>query len=40
VTSGTITDPNYITDMNGLINHLVRKNDLTLKYDYLRRLKK
>lgn len=34
------TDEEYILQMNALINSLIQQNDLTLKYDYLRRLKK
>ena len=30
-------DSQYISDMNGKINNIIRKNDLTLKYDYFGR---
>lgn len=40
VTRGENVDPNYVTDMNGLINRLIQQNDLTQKYDYFRKLKK
>lgn len=40
VTNGATVDEKKLEEMNSLINDLVRKNDMTLKYDYLRRLPK
>ncbi len=33
-------DANYLADMNAMINQIIQKNDLTLKYDYFRTLLK
>ena len=35
---GKKPDANYIADMNAMINQIIQKNDLTLKYDYYRTL--
>lgn len=37
--SGDNIDTDYVNEMNSLINRLVQQNDLTLKYDYFRRMK-
>ena len=36
---GKKPEANYIADMNAMINQIIQKNDLTLKYDYFRKLK-
>lgn len=36
VTNNTEADAQYIADTNADINNLIRKNDLTLKYDFLK----
>lgn len=39
VTNNQSADSEYINQTNTLINNLIRKNDLTLKYDYFRKKK-
>lgn len=38
--SGTVKDESYILQMNMYINELIKKNDLILKYDYFRKIKR
>lgn len=38
VTNNKYIDPLLLEDKNYYINHLIRKNDLTLKYDYLKKI--
>ena len=38
VTNGAVIEQKTLEEMNTLINDLVRKNDMTLKYDYFRRI--
>ena len=40
VVEGETTDSEYVSTTNNLINKKIQQNDLTLKYDYLRKLKK
>ncbi|MFG6325562.1 MAG: LTA synthase family protein [Lachnospiraceae bacterium] len=40
VSNGAVMDAKALEEMNTLINDLVRKNDMTLKYDYFRRIYK
>lgn len=40
IINGAEADPTYVEEMNAHIHELIKKNDLVLKYDYLRRLKK
>lgn len=39
VTNNKIVDNLTLEDKNYYINHIIRKNDLTLKYDYFRKIK-
>lgn len=38
-TAGGSSDNEYVNDMNEQINNCIKRNDLTLKYDYFRKLK-
>ena len=38
--SGTVKDESYILQMNMYINELIKRNDLILKYDYFRKIKR
>ena len=40
VSNGAAMDVKALEEMNTLINDLIRKNDMTLKYDYFRRIYK
>ena len=40
MSNGAVKDAKALEEMNTLINDLVRKNDMTLKYDYFRRIYK
>jgi hypothetical protein len=40
VTNGAVVDDAYLEEMNTFINNLIRKNDMTLKYNYYKRLPK
>ena len=39
ITNGAIMSQEVLDEKNDMINNLIRKNDLTLKYDYFRKLK-
>ena len=38
-TNGKEIDPLVLEDKNYYINYIIRKNDLTLKYDYFKKIK-
>ena len=40
VANGVDEETNYVTQMNEQIHEVIQKNDLVLKYDYFRQLKR
>ena len=40
VTEGRRYKEEYVLELNDLLNKKIQQNDLTLKYDYFRRMKK